>query len=158
MADEFSIFPKAAIHLPGTVALPSPFPKVGHLWLQSPKQLSGLEDEESELVAIGVSIPPTTTIVRYVLVKFVSAIFLLKEPSDAEKLAATDWKNGTWLFPPKLHEGLAKTSRGIVYVPESAPVLTQAVCGQTAAESAEHIGIHMQPMKCDPFTGCDCCC
>jgi hypothetical protein len=139
----------ASLFLPGTVALPSPFPTVGHIWLQSAKQMSGLEHEETELVGIGVSIPPTTTIVRYVQVKFVSAIFLLNKPYDAEGSAPIDWSHGTWLFPPKLHEGLAKTSRGIVYVPESAPVMTQRVVGQTAAESAEHFSIQ--------WSRCDCC-
>jgi hypothetical protein len=149
MADAFPIFPRTSLYLPGTVALPSPFPTVGHIWLQSPKQMAGLEDEETELVAIGASVPPTTTIVRYVQVKLISAIFFFDKTSEGEDSNSINWKKG--IFSPCLHDikkGLENSTRAIVYVPESAPVMTQAVFGQTAAESAEYIGFRLGPCDC----------
>jgi hypothetical protein len=151
MPDEFPVFTRASLYLPGTVALPSPFPTFGNLWLPSAKQLPGSE-KETEMVAIGASIPPTTTIVRYVQAKFISAIFYLEKASSAEPSGSIDWSQGQWLFSPtydQLRDLLGKMRRVIVYVPESAPVMTQTVCGQTAAESAENIGTLYR--RCDCF-------
>jgi hypothetical protein len=147
MPDAFPIFPRASLHLPGTVALPSPFPTLGHLWLPSSKQMPGLEDE-TELVAIGVSHPPSSTIVRYVQAKFIAAVFMADEGSDDEEETPINWKHGTWLFSPKYGD-IKETTRAIIYVPESAPVITKSVFGQTAAESAECIGILLR--RCDCF-------
>ncbi|HKD38580.1 MAG TPA: hypothetical protein VKB78_17330 [Pirellulales bacterium] len=149
MAAEFPVFPRTSLYLPGTVALPSPFPTVGHIWLQSPKLMAGLEDEETELVAIGTSVSPTTTIVRYVHVEHVSAILFLDKVSEGEESNSIDWKKG--FFSPSLDDikrGLANSNRAIVYVPESAPVITQAIFGQTAAESAEYVGWRLGPCDC----------
>ncbi len=150
MPDEFPVFPMASLFLPGTVALPSPFPTVGHIWLPTLKQLPGIE-RDTELVAIGASLPPTTTIVRYVQAKFISAIFLLDKSSDAEDSGSIKWNKGTWLFAPsfeQIGDALSKKNRAIVYVPESAPVMTQGVFGQTAAESAEYIAWRHGPCDC----------
>ncbi|HEV2972392.1 MAG TPA: hypothetical protein VGY55_20635 [Pirellulales bacterium] len=150
MVDEFQVFPMAALFLPGTVALPSPFPTVGTVWLPSPdfECMPGIS-KGTELIAIGKSTPPSASIVRYVRVEHVAAIFLLHD-TCAEATDAVDWKHGNWLYKPSsddLRRELAARSRAIVYVPENAPVMTQAVFGATAAESAEYLGYLAGP--CD---------
>jgi hypothetical protein len=150
MADEFPIFPMASLYLPGTVALPSPFPTVGTVWLPPPdsEHIPGL-NKGTEVLAIGALAPPHSTIVRYVRTQFISAMFLLNERSDAEEFVV-NWKHGKWLYTPSyedLREKLASKNRAIVYVPESAPVMTHTVFGATAAESAEYLGFQMS--SCD---------
>ena len=152
MSDDFEIFPMSALFHPGTVALPSPFPTVGKVWLPSPEfeHMPGIA-KGTELIAIGNAIPPSRTIVRYVRVQHVSAIFLLYDKRDSDESHAVDWKQGIWLHAPSVHDlqrEFATRTRAIVYVPEHAPVMTQAVFGATAAESAEYF--HPDLTRCDP--------
>src|SRR5258708_3914147 len=145
MPDEFEAFPTSALYLPGTVALPSPFPTVGQVWLPSPdfECMPGLlKERHLHLLAIGNLIPPSRSIVRFVRLEHISAVFLLDGTSDADDSEAVNWKQGEWLYAPSLEQLKGKLkpgSRAIVYVPENAPVMTQTVFGATAAESAEYI-------------------
>jgi hypothetical protein len=150
MSDDFKAFPMAALFLPGTVALPSPFPTVGKVWLppSDSEHLPGIA-KGIAVIAIGNAIPPSRTIVRYVRVEHVSAIFFLDDARGDES-EAVDWKQGIWLYGPSIHDlerEFATRTRAIVYVPEHAPVMTQAVFGTTAAESAEYHGYLTSP--CD---------
>ena len=90
MPGEFEAFPMSALYLPGTVALPSPFPTAGKVWLPSldfecmPGLLTG---HDLHLLAIGNLVPPSRSIVRYVRVEHISAVFLLNstpDPDDSE--------------------------------------------------------------------------
>ncbi len=152
MSDDFQVFPTSALFLPGTVALPSPFPTVGKLWLPSTEfeHLPGIP-KGTKLIAIGNAIPPSRTIVRYVRLEHVSAVYFPDDTCGADESEVGDWKPENWLFAPTildLQGALAKSNRAIVYVPEHAPVMTQAVFGLTAAESAEYI--HPDLTRCDP--------
>jgi hypothetical protein len=154
MPDEFEAFPMSALYLPGTVALPSPFPTVGRVWLPSPdfECMPGLlKKHHLHLLAIGNLVPPSRSIVRYVRVEHISAMFLLAGKGDADETEAVNWNQGKWLYAPSLEDlkgQLKPKSRAIVYVPENAPVMTQTVFGTTAAESAEYI--HAFRTSCDP--------
>ena len=149
MADELPILPTASLYLPGTVALPSPFPTVGTVWL--PREgFANLPElpNGTVLVAIQSTARPHTTIVRYVRADLIAAIFVLKKASAAEE-SVVNWQEGDWHYAPHtdITKILAKPRRAIVYVPEQAPVMTQAVFGATAAESAEYLGYRFGP--CD---------
>ena len=101
MSDEFEAFPMSALYLPGTVALPSPFPTAGKVWLPSPdfECMPGLlKGHDLHLLAIGSLVPPSRSIVRYVRVEHISAVFLLVGTSDAEDSEAVNWKQGEWLY------------------------------------------------------------
>ena len=100
MADEFPTFPTASLYLPGTVALPSPFPTVGTVWLP-PADFANLPDlpEGTVLVAIQTTVPPHTTIVRYVRANVIAAIFVLKDRSAANESVA-NWEAGKWHYAP----------------------------------------------------------
>jgi hypothetical protein len=154
MPDEFEAFSMSALYLPGTVALPSPFPSAGKVWLPSPdfECMPGLlKGRDLHLLAIGHLVPPSKSIVRFVRVEHISAVFLLDGTSDADESEAVNWKQGEWLYAPSLEHLKSKLkpgSRAIVYVPEHTPVMTQSVFGTTAAESAEYI--HPFGTSCDP--------
>jgi hypothetical protein len=152
MSDEFEVFPMSALYLPGTVALPSPFPTVGKVWLPPPdlKHMPGIT-KAIDLIAIGHLVPPSRSIVRYVRVEHISAMFLLDDKCGADESEVVNWNHGNWLYAPNLkdlQDAIKPHSRAIVYVPESAPVMTQTVFGATAAESAECL--HYLATSCDP--------
>jgi hypothetical protein len=141
MADKLRlpIFPTGSLYLPGTVALPSPFPTLGKVWLP-PKDFAHLPGlpEKTVLVAIQAMVRPHTTIIRYVRAEFIAAMFV-PEKEYAAGDSVVDWEEGKWHYAPDVHDLLAKPRHAIVYLPESAPVMTQSVFGATAAESAEHL-------------------
>jgi hypothetical protein len=143
MAAELPTFPTASLYLPGTVALPSPFPTLGTVWLP-PEDFANLPDlpKGTVLVAIQATARPHTTIVRYVRADLIAAIFVLKKPSAEESVV--NWKDGDWHYAPDVDclrkQILVAPRQAIVYLPENAPVMTQSVFGATAAESAEHLG------------------
>jgi hypothetical protein len=147
MADEFSNFPTASLYLPGTVALPSPFPTLGTVWLPAPEFVN-LPDLPKGIVlaAIQSTVRPHTTITRYVRADLIAAMFVLKDPSATEE-SVVNWQEGEWHYTPDVTRNLATPRRAIVYLPESAPVMTQAVFGATAAESAEYVGYQLG--RCD---------
>jgi hypothetical protein len=152
MADEFKAFPMSALYLPGTVALPSPFPTVGRIWLPQTdmERMPGIVNG-TDLVAIGNLVPPTSSIVRYILIEHISAIFLLSDPANGDWSEPLDWNKGSWLYSPNVgvvRDAVGPHSRAIIYVPESAPVMTQWVFGATAADSAEYRGT-MGGGRCD---------
>ena len=95
MSDDFEIFPMSALFHPGTVALPSPFPTVGKVWLPSPEfeHMPGIA-KGTELIAIGNAIPPSRTIVRYVRVQHVSAIFLLDDTTRLRRIGRGELEAG----------------------------------------------------------------
>jgi hypothetical protein len=143
MADEFPTFPTGSLYLPGTVALPSPFPTLGTVWLP-PADFANLPDlpERTVLVAIQTKVRPHTTIVRYVRANVIAAMFVLNDPDAAEE-SVVNWETGNWHYAPEVDEirkVFAKPRKAILYLPENAPVMTQSVFGATAAESAEYLG------------------
>lgn len=165
-----------ALHLAGTISIPSPFPQVGCIslvTLQSPgnSRKSAVQQRRTAQVFLRVEHiqSPRLMIARSVALSEVQAIFLPENPYSPH-LDRGDWfVGGTGQSDiTKLLGGPAKNAStlGIVYVKEAAPVLMQVEVAMTAAESAEYyppvvrdrsdahydLGV---PLR-HPGTTCDC--
>jgi hypothetical protein len=88
---------------------------------------------------------PTLTMIRYVDLADVRAVFLPQDPANVH------FELGTWLMGEEIPAHIVTRQNhghavlGIVRVPEQAPVFTQVEVGLTAAESAEYY----PPLSCD---------
>jgi hypothetical protein len=130
-----------SFHLAGTVALPSPYPEVGYLFLVS----GGLHYQSAksklpslDLVAIEHCQSNRVTITRYVALHDVMAVLLSGCPNpDSDR----DWYFGPEIAPQLEARSTVDASHlcvGIAYVREQAPILMKVEVGLTAAESAEY--------------------
>jgi hypothetical protein len=144
----------APLFLPGTIRLPSPFPAVGDLQLvKEGAKYRGVEKPGAVLI-VRRRIWPATKVSWTIRVECVSAILLTK----CSKL---DRATATWLFTPSVPKLKSivqgKSAKGIVFVPEDAPVLMRIEFGTTASESADYPipGLMGGQIRgCDP---CNCC-
>ena len=140
----------APLFLPGTICLPSPFPAVGDLVLQKRGATYQGVEKPGALLIVRRRIWPATKVCWTIRVECVSAILLTKGPK-------LDRATAKWAFAPsvpKLKSG--KPAKGIVFVPEDAPVLMRVEFGTTASEGADYPipGLMRgQDRGCDP-----CCC
>jgi hypothetical protein len=133
------------LFIPGTTRLPSPFPAIGKLEvIDDQLPLPGGEKLGARLV-VSRRIAPHLTVRWTVLVDNVSAILVTggNEP---------DFDKDTWLFSPSVRTlSLAAKKeenwKGIVFVPEGAPVLMSVDVGATASESEDHLSALMR--HCD---------
>jgi hypothetical protein len=125
----------APLFLPGTIPLPSPFPAVGDLELVGVGEKFKGVDDPSKLVIVRRRIAPMTKVCWTILVEHVSAVLL----TNGDEL---DCERAEWLFGssvPILKRLIEEKARkGIVYVPEDAPVLMGVEFGTTASESASY--------------------
>ena len=136
----------APLFLPGMIRLPSPFPAVGVVEIQEgATQFRGVE-ERGALLIVRRRIWPSTKVCWIIRVELVSAILLTK----GDEL---DPGKATWLFGPSVPKlkSLAgeEASKGIVFVPEEAPVLMRVEFGTTASDSADY-PIPGLMRHCDP--------
>ena len=136
----------APLYLPGTIRLPSPFPAVGDLDLQeNGAQYPGVE-ALGALLVVRHRIWPSTKVCWTIRVELVSAILL----TEGDKL---DCATAKWVFTPSVPKlrSLPEASilKGIVFVPENAPVMMRIEMGTTASESADY-PIHGWLGGCDP--------
>ena len=139
----------APLFLPNTIRLPSPFPAVGDLELQEDgARYQGVE-APGALLIVRRRVWPGTKVCWTIRVECVSAILLTYG-------CELDHATATWLFTPsvpKLKSIVdANDLKGIVFVPEDAPVLMRLEFGLTAGESADY-PIPGWMRICDP-----CCC
>jgi hypothetical protein len=136
-------------YLAGTVPLPSPFPTVGHISLQSG---TGAH-HDLRFVRVEEEYAPYWRLCRIVPIQDVSALFL---PDTSDE--GIDFEQGEWVFGceniakrlSSSQNGKKSTPRrakvansngavkGIIYTPEAARVLVQAEFGMAAGESAEY--------------------
>ncbi len=145
----------APLFLPGTIRLPSPFPAVGDLELQKEGAKYDGVERPGALLIVRRRIWPATKVSWTIRVECVSAILLTK----GSKLVPAAAK---WVFTPSVPKlksiAAAKIAKGIVFVPEDAPVLMRLEFGTTASESADYPipGLMRGERRgCDP---CCCCC
>ncbi|MHC4177713.1 MAG: hypothetical protein ACYSWU_09405 [Planctomycetota bacterium] len=125
----------AALFLPGTIALPSPFPSVGDVEIKKDGEGAELRDgERGVLLTVRRRFEPSTEVCWTMLVERVSAI-LLTNGAELESDGAE------WLFGPDVAKLQSvkgtNPAKGIVYVPENAPVLMRVEFGTTASESMD---------------------
>jgi hypothetical protein len=136
MLDRFQL---RSLSLAGTVAIPSPFPELGKIFLQAGGviyQGASGEATREDLVVIEHMQSHRVTVTRRVFLRDVAAVAFC--PLD------TSMKN--WYFGPEIVRELRARSNsnnadlmmGIAYVRETAPVLMDVEVGMTAAESAEY--------------------
>jgi hypothetical protein len=155
-----SAFQIQAFIRPGTVVLPSPFPQLGDVWVDKKDlQTSSEKSMNVELLAVGMKRSDSTTIVRFIRPEHVSAIFLPETTVDC------DCEKGIWLLSgfeekeplltrlqnaKELSDNRpSKRVKGLVFVLEGAPIVTQIVFGSSASFSAEFEFLQ------DPHCGCD---
>lgn len=144
------------LQLAGTVALPPPFPSVG---LLKQEQVSG-GPSSIDVLTIKQHIGASRSIVRAVKIADIVGVFVPTKPDCPGDLHAGEW---VWqnVTDASLLGAASQAKqplvmglpRGIVFVPEHAPVVTQDESGTTAAESAEYM--HGPLAQCCPsFSGC----
>jgi hypothetical protein len=144
-----------AFALSGTVALPSPFPATGRVFLGIYGNGSEAQGERPPLALKVIQVVTDRFVVtRFVPWGEVRAIRFLATVSDeeGEEEGAEEWTTltarsfaGTKLFRAAVEQVVAAGGeaeiellpKAIIYVPESAPVFTRFELGMTAAESAE---------------------
>ena len=146
----------APLFLPGTIAFPPPFPAVGELEIQE----DGAEFEKAEpcaLVIVRRRVRPSTKVSWIILVDHVSAIVVTSSKGDELDPATARWHFGPSVRRLKSPvEG--KTLKGIVYVPEDAPVMMRLEFGQTASEIIDYPIPGVTECSCDPCSCCNPCC
>lgn len=145
---------RIALELAGTVPVPTPFPAAGEIRIVTDAEPGG-KVAMADLLArkliyleVRHRISPKLTITRTVYLDEVAAVFLPDQP-DGDL-----YDVGTWLLALELQAecfnrvALRPSRRGgedrrllgvgVVYLPESAPVLMRVEVGMTAAESVEY--------------------
>jgi hypothetical protein len=159
-----------ALHLAGTVPVPSPYPEVGRISLRPGAlgyECAG-EGTAGDLVAVEHRQTSRVTVTRLVRLEDVAALVLLRRARRCRRAAV-------WYYGPEIRVVLEEQCNanapglvtGIVYVRESAQVVMQVEVGMTAAESAEyyppvvgersdaHYGLGTWPVDCDYAKDCD---
>ncbi len=129
----------APLFLPGTIPLPSPHPAVGDVELEE-------VHEPGPLVVVRRRVWPSTRVSWAILADRVSAILVTKSNNSV---------HDTWLFGSSVPERLkslahGKAVKGIVFVPEDAPVLMRIEFGKTASECADYPIPGLMGGGCDP--------
>ena len=140
----------APLFLPGTIRLPSPFPTIGELELQEDGAHYRGVEKPGALLIVRRRIRPSTKVCWTIRVECVSAILLTK----GDEL---DYATATWIFTPSVPKlkslAEAEVPKGIVFVPEDAPVLMCIEFGATASECADCPVPGLSMTICDP---CHC--
>jgi hypothetical protein len=146
------------LFLAGAVPVPTPFPELGTIWIDREDVVFRRSENchESVLCVEHVT-PPSLAILRAARLRDVAAVFV---PADATEVVDLD--KGVWLFGPdidKLEDVEQRNAPnqhklGIVYLPESAPVLMRTEFGMTAGESSNY---YLAGPGCDPCQPCNCC-
>lgn len=137
-----------ALHLAGTVSIPSPFPQIGCIslaTLRSPGDARRTAQQQRRTAETFLQIEhvqsPRLMISRVVSLADVQAVFLPESPEQPH------FDQGVWhlggvgqrdVVALLRGPGPDKRVLGIVYVKESAQLLMQVEVGMTAAESVEY--------------------
>ncbi len=130
------------LFVPGTTQLPWPFPAVGDVKVQKDGATFGRSDPPGTLVIVSRQISPTLKVSWTVLAENVSALFEI----DACELEHAKTKQ--WYFRPSVPNLGPEPRKGIVYVPEDAPVLMSVEMGGTASGSVDSLS--QWAGGCDP--------
>jgi hypothetical protein len=133
------------LYLAGTVPFPMLFPTVGTITIED-GNLSYSNNGQiiTKLLVIVREKPgPEHATTRVILAKHVAAIFF----PAGEGNRVDDFEDGEWVLGPNIRADADR--RGIVFVPEYRPVLTNNEITQTAGSvGAPQVGYSY---------GCDCC-
>ena len=146
------------LFLAGAVPVPTPFPELGAIWIDREGVVfRRLDSRHESVLCVEHVTPPSLAILRAARLRDVAAVFV---PADATE--DVDLDKGVWLLGPEIDKledvkqcnGPDQRKMGIVYLPESAPVLMRTEFGMTGGESANYyLGGH----GCDPCQCCNCC-
>jgi hypothetical protein len=143
------------LFLAGAVPVPTPIPELGAIWIDREGVVfRSPENRHESVLCVEHVTAPSLSILRTARLRDVAAVFV---PADATEVVDLD--KGVWLFGPDIDklddvkQGNSPDQRkmGIVYLPESAPVLMRTEFGMTAGESANY---YLGGPGCDP---CQCC-
>jgi len=160
---EFGNEQKVALALTGTIAIPSPFPASARIFIGIMPRLNAASAERYFLKIVEV-IADKCIATRFVNVEDIRAVRLRPESGQYQELrewtlrTAEDLHEELEVAKGSLKQAASKTRtayeillfpelKGVVYVPETAPVLVRTEYGLPAAEAFEHDGSNRMRLR-----------
>lgn len=161
------------LYLSGTAALPGPFPSLGVISIEQ-HCLQFPPDNRSEtqsFVVVQQVHSPQRRVTHLIRSDRVAAIFFpatTKAGADSKAEVRAECRDidsaeGHWFLTPDIDTGViaeklgispdelasrASTARGVVFIPEQEPLLSQVEIGQTAGEAADSVLTTQPVMYC----------
>lgn|SRR6516162_10486261 len=129
-----------ALHLAGTISIPSPFPEPGWIWLDGLSSSKGRKRSAEDVVRVEHVHSNRLVISRRVRIDDVQVMHLADDPKNPEELRDR-WcvgRSGLAVWLNGLRKRRTHPLVGTVFVRETTPVLMHVEVSMTAAESAEY--------------------
>jgi hypothetical protein len=129
-----------ALHLAGTISIPSPFPEPGWISLDALSSSRGRKRADEDVVRVEHVHSNRLVISRRVRIDDVQVIHLADDLKNPEALRDR-WcigRSGLAVWLDGLRKSRPRPLVGTVFVRETTPVLMQVEVSMTAAESAEY--------------------